>query len=348
MVRITAALAGDIVTLADVRSERPRHLAAALARHPASTIPDLARRLFALCGTSQAIAARQALGMAGAEVPVPDPALVLRQLAAERITAHLQATFMGWNTAVPVNPMEAIAMSRALAAVREADIRCDALIEALTALGISATPQAGSWGARLLALAGEDGAAPVRPDPLTAADDAQVLAALDAQGEAFAAVPSLPGRRPEVGAAARAARRGLLVTSSASRLAARLAEIVSSSRYLAGTEAFDPAEWIVAGRLGPGTGFCAVETPRGRLHHLVRLGPDGAVLRYLIVAPTEWNFAGDGPFSIALRGLRVGAAARPAIERLAALYDPCVACAIEVHRLPQHDDRFPVPDNEGG
>jgi coenzyme F420-reducing hydrogenase alpha subunit len=334
VVRIAAGLAGGRVATVAVRSERPRGLGAELARHPPAAIPDLARRLFALCGVSQAMAARCALDMAGASVASPSPTAIVQSLAAERVTAHLQATYIDWSAAVPPTPAEAAAIPRALAAAQNPDGGGDALCDIVAGLGMSAAPRAGSWGHRLLAAAGDDGTGQPACDPLGPADDARVLAALDHQGEAFAAAPSLPGRRPQTGPAARAARRGLTARSPAGRLGARLAEIAEAACVLTGAQLADPAEWIVAGRLAPGTGFCAIETPRGRLHHLVRLGPQGAVLRYLILAPTEWNFAADGPFATALNGLHLKPdAARPAIERLASLYDPCVGCTIEVHQL---------------
>ena len=349
VVRIAADVTDQRVVAGTVFSDRPRGLAAALARHPPAAIPDLAQRLFALCGMSHSVAATRALSMAGAPIAVPSLETTTRLLAAERIGAHLQATFMGWNATVPTTAPETAALSHALALTRALDIEGDALVGALATLGISARPSTGSWADRLLAEAGNDGSGQGAPDALTAADDAQVLAALDRHEEAFAAAPRLAGRRPETGAAARAARRGRPANSAAERLGARLGEIAEAAQAIAGTGRPDPAEWIFAGSLGPGIGFCAVETPRGRLHHLARLGAGGAVERYLILAPTEWNFAADGPFAAALQNLRIeSGAAKPAIERLASLYDPCVGCAIEVrelHEAARPDDKTGVrPD----
>jgi Ni,Fe-hydrogenase I large subunit len=129
------------------------------------------------------------------------------------------------------------------------------------------------------------------------------------------------------------------MVSPAERLGARLGEIAEAVQFVGRMERPDHADWITARRLAPGMGFCAIETPRGRLHHLVQLGPLGTVQRYAILAPTEWNFAADGPFAAALRGLWIGtAAARPAIERLASLYDPCVGTAIEVRDFAARGD----------
>lgn len=346
VVRIAADVRDRRVVAATVSSDRPRGLAAALARHPPGAIPDLARQLFALCGISHAVAATQALSMAGAGIDRPSPQTATRFLAAERIAAHLQATFIGWSTAVPTTIAETAALSRALAATRSPAVDVDGLAVALGALGMASRPWFGSWAHRLLIAANDDTGAG-RPDALGAADDDAVLAALDGYGEAFAAAPWLSGRRPETGPAARAALRGLHMDSPAERLRARLDEIGEAARILAGVTQPDPADWFVAGRLAPGIGFGAVETPRGRLHHLVQLRPAGDVERYLILAPTEWNFAADGPFVAALQDLRIGTgAARPAIERLASLYDPCVGCDIKLHEVVARD--APVPEDRIG
>jgi coenzyme F420-reducing hydrogenase alpha subunit len=350
VIRIAVEAAGGRVVASTVHSDRPRGLAAALARHPAAAIPEAARRLFALCGTSHWVAATHALALAGAAIAVPSTDTTVRQLAAERITAHLQATFMSWGAAVPPTALEASALSCALIEVKRAAIDGDALLGALTELGISPRRSAdssagsctGSWAERLLSIASSCGGGQGVSDVLTEADDDGILATLDDQGDGFAAAPLLIGRRPETGPAARAARRGINVASPGDRLRARLNEIAEAAHVMTCAQQPDPAEWGSAGRLGPGLGFCAVETPRGRLYHLVRLGRDDTVKRYLILAPTEWNFAADGPFSAALNRLRIGEeAARPAIERLASLYDPCVGCDIVVRRHLPRDRSAP-------
>ena len=79
---------------------------------------------------------------------------------------------------------------------------------------------------------------------------------------------------------------------------------------------------------GPGFGLGCVEASRGRLYHRVEV-EDHKVLRYQILAPTEWNFHENGPLC---RGM-IGAPASMA-EELAGLMvsalDPCVACSIVV------------------
>jgi coenzyme F420-reducing hydrogenase alpha subunit len=75
-----------------------------------------------------------------------------------------------------------------------------------------------------------------------------------------------------------------------------------------------------------------VESPRGRLHHLVRLDTAGRVAFYAILAPTEWNFGADGPLVATLRANRPTAddAGRARVERIAAAFDPCVGFAVTV------------------
>ena len=91
--------------------------------------------------------------------------------------------------------------------------------------------------------------------------------------------------------------------------------------------------WIASGALPDGTGFAAVETPRGRMHHLVarrRAGPGGASAPCWrrpngISIPTV-------RFVHALPGLRVGSggAAAARIRWLVGLFDPCVGCTLDL------------------
>lgn len=116
--------------------------------------------------------------------------------------------------------------------------------------------------------------------------------------------------------------------------AARLADLAELPRRMEAAIAdLRPADPASAGRPSPGEGCGVAETARGRLAHWLRLDGDGRLADARMVAPTDWNFAADGPLA---RGL-AGAAARDrddAVERarlLVAMLDPCVACGIEVH-----------------
>ncbi|BBF93998.1 nickel-dependent hydrogenase large subunit [Blastochloris tepida] len=336
-VRIAAIIADGAVIDATVACHRPRGVGAALTRRPAAEIPAIAGRLFALCSVSQSAAARAASAAAGAAVETDDPAETHAALAAERLVEHLRATVLGLGGAVPLTPQEAAAVRTVLAKPHRP------AREALERLGLGpdAAPlhmQAGaksqSWAGRLMAFAAAlDAETPDAVDALTADDDAAVAAALLETGEAFAAAPHLPGRRPEAGPLARATASRRMGAGGAARLAARFAEIAEIARNGALAAG---RSWIRAERMSPGVGFAAVESPRGRLHHVAEIDRQGRIMRYLILAPTEWNFAPEGPFAQALRRLRTAedAPAAPAIETLAALFDPCVACRVSVSPAP--------------
>ncbi|RAI42899.1 hypothetical protein CH341_17030, partial [Rhodoplanes roseus] len=195
---VSAGIADGRIVSAAVRSERPRGLSAALAGHPPSEIPDLARRLFALCGLSQATAARYALRAAGAVVPGPAVEAESDALVCERLVEHLRATVMGWSGPVPLSAVERAAVPAALSLAAAPRLDPEALHGSLARLGLAdRMAAAGSWAERLLAFAaGLPRLSDRPPDPLSPNDDAAVVAALDRDGDAFAACPCLPGRRP--------------------------------------------------------------------------------------------------------------------------------------------------------
>lgn len=335
MVRISVGRGDDGLARTQVASDRPRGIGATLLRHRPVDIPLIAGRLFALCGHSQSIAAKLALVAAGVLPDDTDPAGVLRQLAGERLAEHLRSCLIGWGRFVPPTPAEAIAARQALAMVERPD--AGPQIETFLAeLGIVAgqsslqwTP--GSWADRLLASAAAETEFPaITPDVLSSADDEAVVMALAAGGETFVARPVLPDRVAETGAPARMALRGMALSTDglAGRMAARLIEI-GEALVLLQHPVSATTDWFHAGLIENG-GYAAVETPRGRLYHVVWCDADGAPSRYLTVAPTEWNFHPHGPFAQALAGGKPTSSSHinDAIAKLAALYDPCVACDI--------------------
>jgi len=334
-VRIVATIADGSIVAASVACERPQGLGALFARHAPDQIPDLVGRLHALCAVSQSLASRAALAAAGASLDPVDLSAASHRLAAERLVELLRATAIGFADVVTPDPEEARALRQVLAAggafLAGSAAAADgaALAAGLDRLGVAALPPPGSWAARIASCAAEimwSEAGPV--DPLGPADDGAVIAALNQAGDAFATRPVLPGRRVQTGPVARSvlADRPIRVP-----LLARFAEIVQAARLLAG-EGEPEAPWLSSAPVAPGIGFAAVESPRGRLHHLVSLDGKGGLARYLILAPTEWTFAPDGPFAAALTRLHPVATipAERSIARLAALFDPCVACEIEV------------------
>lgn len=336
-VTIRAQMAHDLLSGVVVACARPRGVASTLLRFAPSEIPAIAGRFFALCGHSQAIAARHAIAVALGQT-VEASATELRQLAAERLSEHLRSCLIGWSHAAPPSPLELAAARQALAILQRvlADRQTDVQdIEGhLAVLGIgAAVPADTAWSARLIAAAHDDAFPDIAPDALSPADDPAVIDALARGGDAFAARPSLPGRRPETGAYARAIARGVDLPGSglSRRMAARLIEMAEACDLLIG-RSVEPHPRVSSGAIENG-GYAAVETPRGRLYHAVWRNADNALERYLILAPTEWNFASDGPFAHLAAQARLPAnSATGSLERLAALFDPCVACDIGMQK----------------
>jgi hypothetical protein len=329
-VKLEVTLSAGMVQSADLRSDRPVSLCRALLGRNAEDLPAAFERLYALCGRAHRIAARFAIDAARfRESTDAARRRAVRDLAAERAGEHLRSSF---TTAVAlqlaVEPAELQAVRAAVAATRPG-AEGSGLAAALGVLGLDGEPpRPASWAGRMLAEAGAhaDAAAPV--DALSPADDPAVLAALAASGGAYAARPHLPSRRPETGPLARCGGTG----APRDRLAARFAEIRHAAAVLSDQAEDRPADWIASETLPGGTGFAAVETPRGRMHHLAAVDAGDRVTGYAVLAPTEWNFHPDGPLIHALRGRRVGsgAAAEARIRWLVGLFDPCVACALEL------------------
>ncbi|WP_377811565.1 nickel-dependent hydrogenase large subunit (plasmid) [Azospirillum sp. A29] len=159
----------------------------------------------------------------------------------------------------------------------------------------------------------------------------------------FAAAPRRNGAPALTGPLERQAEHPLVVSVTerfgdglARLFAARLADLAELPRRMeAAVAALRPADPVAAAPTNStaGEGCGVAETARGRLAHWLRLDGDSRLADARMVAPTDWNFAADGPLA---RGL-TGAAVRDrddAVERvrlLVAMLDPCVACGIDVH-----------------
>jgi len=169
------------------------------------------------------------------------------------------------------------------------------------------------------------------------------FAAALAGDPAFATAPRRNGAPALTGPLERQAEHPLVVSVTerfgdglARLFAARLADLAELPRRMeAAIAALRPADPVAAApaNSAPGEGCGVAETARGRLAHWLRLDGDGRLADARMVAPTDWNFAADGPLA---RGL-AGAAVRDrddAVERarlLVAMLDPCIACGIDVH-----------------
>jgi len=152
----------------------------------------------------------------------------------------------------------------------------------------------------------------------------------------FSARPHRDGAPAITGPLARTVDHPLvaaLVTRSgaglAAHFAARLVELAGlADRMAALLDRLAPAGPAPA-RAGGGTGAGAVETARGRLAHWVRIA-DGRIADYRTVAPTEWNFASDGPLARGLTSAPAGVDPAGRAALLVAALDPCVRAAVTV------------------
>ncbi len=116
------------------------------------------------------------------------------------------------------------------------------------------------------------------------------------------------------------------------RLLARVADIADILERLSGTGgdgADRPARWG-GGALSDGCGYGWVKTARGLLFHYLQLRR-GELIRYRIVAPTEWNFHPGGVMAESLAGWR--SAPTPLTQWVAVQVlslDPCVNYQLEI------------------
>ena len=80
---------------------------------------------------------------------------------------------------------------------------------------------------------------------------------------------------------------------------------------------------------GSGAGLGIAVTARGRLRHCVVL-EDGHIARWSVTAPTDWNFAPDGPVARAAQRLEMDDDLADQAKWLVAAFDPCLPCAVEL------------------
>jgi Ni,Fe-hydrogenase I large subunit len=345
---------GGHVTAVDVMSSRPHLAGRVLAGRTVTEAIDLVPRLFSICGRSQGVAA--ALAFEAAAGRVPEETMVRSREAIVRVEAAqevLRRVLLDWPRLAGDAP-DASALAdarRAVASGAAEDLR--AIVQARilgagapwTALDdadggerwiASGATQAAALVARL---AGERSGFVASEIALLPADGGAVARAVGASlalDDGFERAPVWQGAPAETGALARmrthpwveaiVARTGC---SALARIVARLVELVALVRPEA------PPRPAMAGTVAvaPGAGLGWVETARGLLVHAAETAA-GAVRRYRIVAPTEWNFHPRGALA---RGLEGRAAASEAeLERLVHIaiesLDPCVAHRVEVSR----------------
>ncbi len=341
LLRVTIDAPENIIQAVTIESPRENVAPIFLGKTPAEAAA-MAKLLFSLCPVAQSLAVEAAAEAALNQTP--DPARVraraLRVLS-ERLGEMLRASVLDWPRDAPParDEVEALLASlnvlRALPERDEAGLALAPAEQAAHKLGLSDFAQGDSLLARQWAEVRADEAdwrlCETRVDFLSASDDDTVAQAMTDRN--FARAPALPGRCVETGAAARQSAPGL-VNSPSGRLAARvhdMAATLDAIRVLLAGSA-PPPDVVAARNIGPGEGYAAVDSARGRLYHRVKLDGGGRIAGYAIVAPTEWNFHPDGPFVRLLLGARIGggAVARRRVERLAFLFDPCIGIGAEI------------------
>ena len=180
-ISIEFSLVDGLVAEASVRSVRPLSLASRFAGRPIEQAVEAVSLVNAVCGVSHSAALTFAAAVAGHRTIGTSEAERWRvRLAAERIAEHLREL-------VRLAPVAAFPIVRdALEAARKA-ARTGVVGDDIRSIG-SAFGLVPDW---LPPLPHH----PSPPDALTAADDAAVMAALEADID-FSTTPSLPGRRP--------------------------------------------------------------------------------------------------------------------------------------------------------
>ncbi|HBR96429.1 MAG TPA: hypothetical protein DD979_03505 [Gammaproteobacteria bacterium] len=148
--------------------------------------------------------------------------------------------------------------------------------------------------------------------------------------ERFVCRPTWQGRCYETGPFARQLNSALprawvsqYGPGAAARIAARFTELLQMINTI--DSGLKGASLLRPRAAKPALGLSQIEAARGRLIHYVEL-EDARVVRYRIVAPTEWNFHPDGILARILNHLpqQGEPRVRRAAELLIKLADPCV------------------------
>ena len=293
---------------------------------PAVRTAEVVKRLFGLCRAAQGAAARLAVQAARCRPMTSREQIDLAlTVAREMIVEHLTHVLIAWPaTGAAANGGRVTEFALWRQRLQAADD---------PAAAAEIAPDLERWLADL--------AWPTPPE-LHSADAVALLPRLSpaewaahALSNDFARWPTLAGVPAETGALARqagepeVAARLAAGQRIAARLIARRLELQRLVRALADPESL--LDLCAATKIGEGCALACVETARGTLLHRVQL--DGErVARYLIVAPTAWNFHPHGAFVREISGLPAAseALARQAGERLALALDPCVACTVRL------------------
>ncbi|ANT54430.1 coenzyme F420-reducing hydrogenase subunit alpha-like protein [Mesorhizobium amorphae CCNWGS0123] len=355
-IRIDVTVSRALACCVEIKSNRPQGLARLFVGRRPEEAPVLAGQVFSLCGVAQSVAARLAV-LNAADLPMrgEERFAATAKLLAERIFETLRALILHWPLPLPAAIValagkylrEALAASQAIIAGAKAKIaKCAFVAEpaarlsaAAAALGIpdgeGQPPRDTAYAAILGNIDRDRIFVSRRPNPLTVADDAEVIAHLSREA-GYASLPYLAGRVVETGAYARLSSAGMPEGPHlAERFLARINDVRLCLQQLSNLDQqdTDACSSLMGGGPTPGAGgYGAVECARGRLYHLAEIGMDGHLCAYRILAPTEWNFHPAGPFVETLLSSRIGVgeSAARSVSRLATLFDPCVAFEIGV------------------
>ncbi len=287
----------------------------------------LVPRLFSLCGQAQGVAARLALQAAqGQTAGTEERENALRSVALEAAVEHLWRLLLDWPALLggSARKSEFLFWRQRLLGVSDSLSAAKLGAELAAWLDREALPELG------LATASAPGA--LLPW-MNAGQWAQ-----EAIDESFASRPRLAGQTAETGVLARQSgdaavakwrEKGFGVTA---RIAARYADLRDLAKGLISPDRL--AGWLDAAPFGENGGLARVETARGLLLHAVQ-AQHGIVQRYVIVAPTEWNFHPQGAFIGEIVGspAPTRAQAETLARCLALALDPCVAFEVVVEEV---------------
>lgn len=358
----------------NLHSTRQDWLARLAPGRPARELPELAGRLFSLCGQAQRLCARLALqaaqGPQAGEDLAQDLAQDMEALHEETLREHLRRILLDWPRQLGMDATPGVEAANALA-------DCPALRRPGT--GLSGLPQwlgqhllgqpaerwlrawelspathlrqwsdtHDGWLPRLLNQARAWADQPQAASPLLPWPDeagARALARRLATEHHFSSHPDWQGRCAETGPWSR--RHTPPEHSPGTpwlRLGARLAELV---RLALPDEAGRSGRgWLQTGQwtIGPNEGLAAVEMARGLLVHRVCLsqtrdqaGEQAQVLGCQVLAPTEWNFHPRGSVAQALEACDHHDAPDRVQARVQALICAYDPCVSFEMELPQH------------
>jgi hypothetical protein len=362
---------GAQVSRVAVRSSRPLVAGRLLAGRTGPEAVALLPKLYAICGHAQEAAGQQALASAESrETPKPELRRREQRVLLETIEEYLFRLLVDL-PGVLGRPGEAAALARVCrhlrrvspaGATRESIAGLADEIEAVVAVKVLdmaveewiAIDRADSFRAwidqrasacvevlrQLCGATWDRTAAGLMPMPDRDAVLKFLAPAMESDPQ-FAHEPAWRGEVLETGALARQQDHGLMRAAAAAgasrvalRLLARIVELTHlTERLREDDDCASTHPWVQGAAVRPGVGVAWVQNARGLLLHWLEKAGE-RIARYVIVAPTEWNFHPRGAFVTGLSGMPVRDEGdlRYRAEVLARSLDPCVGYEIEVQR----------------